>query len=216
MLKELITNPFYAIIALVVIWQILNFILIRESNLSKKTWSRLEYVWIAIGFMGVISIIIENDRNYKKSDLNFAENWIENQFESLLSFSERETICFQYTRSDWLPAKEFDRRQAESDRICKWVKEEIVPILKESKKNGYSKINDYNKVELDHFEGSYTPERITKDIDRINEDIVNRNNLRNEIRSNHWLGFQYSLGVILLIFAFALRLTLVTKKVKTE
>ncbi|WP_204346687.1 hypothetical protein [Psychroserpens algicola] len=214
MLKEILTNPFYAIIGVLAIWQILNLILIGNSKLTEKTWARLEYIWIIIGFMGVISIIIENNRNYKKGDLTFTENWIENQFESLMSFAERETVCFKFNKSDWMPEEEFNKRQAESDRICNWVKEEILPILEKSKDNGFEKIGEYKKLELEELKGNYTPDRITRDIKEINEDILVRDNLRNEIRSNYWLGFQYSIGVVMLIFAFALRLTLVTKKVK--
>ncbi|WCO00243.1 hypothetical protein [Psychroserpens ponticola] len=216
MLKEILTNPFYAIIGVLAIWQILNLILIGNSKLTEKTWARLEYIWIIIGFMGVISIIIENNRNYKKGDLTFTENWIENQFESLLSFAERETVCFKFNKSDWMPEEEFNKRQAESDRICNWVKEEILPILEKSKENGFEKIGEYKKLELEELKGNYTPDRITRDIKEINEDILVRDNLINEIRSNYWLGFQYSIGVVMLIFAFALRLTLVTKKVKLK
>ncbi|WP_431109428.1 hypothetical protein [Winogradskyella poriferorum] len=216
MLKEILTNPLYAIIGVFAIWQILNLILIGNSKLTDKAWTRLEYVWIIIGFMGVISIIVENDRNYKKGDLTFTGNWIENQFESLLSFAERETVCFKYNKSDWMPEEEFNKRQAESDKICNWVKEEIIPILEKSKENGFEKIGEYKKLELDELNGNYALERITQDINEINEDISTRDNLRDEIRSNYWLGFQYSIGIILLIFAFALRLTLVTKKVKQK
>ncbi|GAK98217.1 hypothetical protein JCM19294_850 [Nonlabens tegetincola] len=216
MLKEILTNPYYAIIGVIIIWQILNLILINKSNLSERTWARLEYIWIIIGFMGVISIVLENDKNYKKGDLVYTENWIENRFESLLSFAERESFCFKFNKSDWMPEEEFNKRQAESDKICKWVKEVIIPILKKSKENGYEKIGDYKKLELVELKGNYTPERITRDIQEINDDILARDNLRKEISSNYWLGFQYSIGVILLIFAFALRLTLVTKKVKEK
>lgn len=216
MLKKILTDPFSAIIGVFTIWQILNLILIGNSKLTDKAWARLEYIWIIVGFMGVISIIIENDRNYKKADLTFTENWIESQFDSLLSFAEREAVCFKYNKSSWMPEEEFHKRQAESDELCNWVKEEIIPILKKSKENDFEKIGEYQKLKLEKFKGNYTLERITQDIKEINKDILTRDNLRNEIRSKFWLGFQYSIGVILLIFAFALRLTLITKKVKQK
>jgi hypothetical protein len=212
MLNEFIRNPLYVILAVVIIWQLLNLILIRCSNLSRKFWARLEYIWIAIGFMAVISIVIRNDLDAKRGELAFSERWIENQFEYLLKFADRETNCFQFQRSKWLEKEEFDRRQAQSDRICNWVKEEILPALQKSKKEGYSKIIGFNKFKVENYE-NYTLERINEDIIRINKDIESRDSLEKTIEGNLWEGIQSSLGVLLLVFVFGLRLTLVTKKV---
>ncbi|WP_139959209.1 hypothetical protein [Flavicella sediminum] len=214
MLEEFTRNPWIIILAVFFIWRVLIFLLIKKSNLSKKSWASLEYIWIIIGFMGVISIVIKNDINAKKRNLESSERWIEHQFKTLLKFTKGQTICFQLKRSDWLKNEEFDRRQNESDKICNWVKQTIIPTLKESENKKYSKIKEYPNIELDYYKDSYTTNRIEKDIKKINEDIVHRDNLKKEISNNYWGYFQSSIGLIFLVFAFGLRLTLITKKVK--
>jgi len=214
MLRAIITDSFYAVVAVIAIWQIFNLILIHSLSLNDKLWAKLEYIWIIIGFMGVVSIVVENERIIKKDDLAFTEHWVEERFERLLFFSISEAECIVYQKADWMPQEEFDKRQAESDQFCQWVNEEILPILIKSKENGYERIGKYKELKADRLKERYTHERITEDIKSINEDILTRDALRKELSVNRWLGFQYTFGVILLILAFALRLTMVTRKVK--
>lgn len=213
LLREIITKPFYAIAAVLILWLIFHTLFIYVIKLKPKSWIRLEYIWIIIGFMGVISFVMENNRNSKKSDLDFKERWIKRELRSLKTFTQNPSICFKYNKSDWMSQEEFDARQAESDKICQWSKD-IYTSIQNRKDTIFSPIENYPKIELQIFKTDYTFERITKDINSLNQNIIERRNLKEIIESNNWRNFTYSFGVLFLIVAFAIRLTLVSKKLK--
>ena len=47
-IRKLITDPFFAFIAVIVLWLVLYVILVKVGKLKKVTWARLEYIWIRI------------------------------------------------------------------------------------------------------------------------------------------------------------------------
>ncbi len=212
MLEELIRNPIYAILAVLILWQILRILLVKYSKEEEKTWVRMEYTWVIAGFMGVITLVIENDDKFKRNELEFQSKFVRNQVDNLLKFAEMESNCRKFSKGDWIPTDEFLKIQAETDSICNWIKSEIIPLLKESIKNDYDTLKVYRKINLHYLEGTYTPGRIENDIKRINKEISVRDNLKNSIYGDVWLFIRNTFGVILLIIAFAIRLTIISKK----
>lgn len=212
-LRKLVTEPIYAIVAVLILWFIFHIVLNYLIKPQPKNWIKLEYFWILIGFMGVVSFIMENNRSFKKSDLDFKERWVKRELESLKRFTQNPSICFKYNKGDWMSQDEFDARQAESDEICNWSKN-IYKAIQSREDTIFSKIENYPEITLKILKSDYAVERIKKDIISINEYIIERNELKTNINSNHWRNFTYTFGVLFLIIAFAIRLTLVSRKVK--
>ncbi|WP_139959884.1 hypothetical protein [Flavicella sediminum] len=212
-IRNLITNPLWAFLGVIIVWIILRFFLVKISSLSSVTWARLEYIWIGIGLLGVLTLVDENRKQFQVSELGKVETWIKNDSRSLLNFANNQMHCFQYNNSGIFSQEEFDRRQAHSDSICNWAKK-VGLVVKESIENGYIKIENLPELLVSEKEKEFAFEEIEKDIVEINKNIERRDELITETNDNFWKGFKYSFGILLLIIAFGIRLTIISKKVK--
>jgi hypothetical protein len=214
-LRNITTNPFSAFLGVIVTWIILRVLLINVLKISTLAWTRLEYVWIGIGILGVLTVVDENRKQFQLNELENVENWIENDSESLLRFTNNQMHCFQYNNTGIFTQQEFDKRQSHSDSICSWMKE-VGIVVSNSIKNGHSKIDTIPELLVSKKEEEFAFEQTQKDILKINEYIIRRDKLIISTSDNFWKGFKYSFGILLLIVAFGIRLTIISNKVNKE
>ena len=97
--RDLITNPFSAFIGVIGIWLITRVLLINLLKINAIAWARLEYVWIGIGILGVLTVVDENKKEFDLNELDKVKHWIENDSESLLRFTNNQMHCFQYNNT---------------------------------------------------------------------------------------------------------------------
>jgi hypothetical protein len=215
LIRALITEPFYAFVAVIFIWVVLRIVLINISNLSKVTWTRLEYIWIGIGLLGILTLIDENRKQFQINELERTKIWIANDYESLLNYTTSTFHCLKFNNTGIFTQEEFDKRQDESDRVCDWIKK--VNILVDSAiLNGNQKIIKLPKLEIKNEEKEPAFLRVKNEIQAINEYIDRRDELIEKTQDNFWQGFKYGFGILLLIVAFGIRLTIISNKVKNE
>lgn len=212
LIRSLVSVPIYSFVAIIVIWILLRLLLINVFSLSKIAWIRLEYIWILVGSFGVITLVDENGRQFKLSELEKLEVWISNDIESLFNFAKNDQ-CMKFVDTGIFTKEEFDNRQADSDTICAWVKK-IAILVDSSISNGYTKIESLPNLSISNREKQYEFKRVNDEISNINRNIYKRDKLRIETNDNFWRGFKYSIGILLLIIAFGVRLTMISKKVE--
>ncbi len=213
--RDLITNPFSAFIGVIGIWLITRVLLINLLKINAIAWARLEYVWIGIGILGVLTVVDENKKEFDLNELDKVKHWIENDSESLLRFTNNQMHCFQYNNTGIFSQQEFDKRQAHSDSVCSWVKQ-VAKVVSTSIENGYSTIDSIPELLVSQKEEEFAYEQIQYDVQKINEYILRRDQLILSTNDNFWKGFKYSFGILLLIVAFGIRLTIISNKVKNE
>ncbi len=213
-IRNLIITPYISLLAIIVTWGVLHILLVKCFKLKDVFWARLEYFWIIVGILGLLSIVDENRKQVQINKLKIVNYRIENESESLFNFTKNEIHCIKYIRSDWLPKEEFEKRQAHSDFICNWVKE-VSRIVEKSIKNGYIRIEKLPKLKFLDKEKEFSFKEIMRRVNLINSNIGERDVLRKDIGNTSWRDFKYTFGILLLILAFSIRLTLVSKKVNT-
>lgn len=192
-----------------------NFVLpFTLFKLSDTNWKRLEYVWIFTGFLGLLTIINQNNKDVKSKEIRFVKQNIDLDVSHLNFYLQESQACFKYNKMEWSPDN-FDLRQADQDRICSWSKQfkinadsiEGIPL---------SPLDTIKlkSIEFDtDFMDSYV-EEVIKFIGQINSNILKFKEYSYEIKSDSWESFSKSFGPLFLILAFAIRLSIATKSVR--
>lgn len=189
--------------------------MVRLTTIKPVVWARLEFIWIGIGFLGVLTLIDENRLMFQKSELDQVETWIEGDFRSITRFSDLSAHCIKYQNTGIFEQEEFDKRQLRQDMICQWTKN-VKTYLDSLATQDYPRIDELPLIKIDSAETEWTYTQILDDVEQVNIKIERRDNLNQSIKVNNWGDFKQTFGLILLILAFALRFTIVTNKVRTE
>ena len=214
-IRNLISEPFYALSAVLIIWLILYLTLIKTKLLSKKTWIRFEYFWIGVGFLGLLTIVAENKKQYKTYQLESVKTWLKNDYESLSNSLNYRFPCMQFQNTGLFSQEEFDRRQARADSLCDWSKKMKI-IVDSAILKGYVKIENIANLQIESISEDYDYQEVFSSLSKINELIEKRNTLMKDAGNNFWAEFKYTFGVLLLFIAFGLRLAMITKKIEDE
>ncbi len=214
-LVNLISNPFYAIITFLLLWQILVFVLIKKCTLKPKTWAKFEYAWVGIGFIAVLALIAENRLTIQNNELNKLEIWIQRDFNEIKGYAKLQSNCRQLNFIGTLNKADFDEIQLRQNKICEWTKKVVMHI--DSLSNaGYPEITNLPNLQVDREDSLNIYSQIRSEIDSANELIAERDTLRESISRNEWDEFRRTFGIVLLIIAFSLRFTITSHKVKQE
>jgi hypothetical protein len=214
--RNLISNNWYVILSVLILWLFFHYLFVKYFKIKEIIWIRLEYIWISIGFIGVLTIVEENQKNFNQQELRFVENWIDYDYEELLSISNLQINCIKYEHNPSLYTKEeYDLLQLRQDSICNWTNK--IHIMADSCfKQKKSAIINLPKFKISNEERQYPCDRIKELISNINKNVKKRESIKPKVRSRFWNDIKSGFGVILLIIAFALRLTITSNKVNKE
>jgi len=198
------------------LWILFHYSFIKLFKFKEIAWIRLDYIWLSIGFLAVLTIIEENKKRYSQQELSFVKTWIDRDYEDLISISKLQNNCIQFQHNPLLHSKdEFALIQSRQDSICNWTK--MIYVKADSCfRNGQVAILNLPKYEISTSGNDYPCDRIKELIKTINENVNKRAILDSRLSNNFWSGFKSGLGVIFLFIAFALRLTIISYKVKKE
>ncbi|MGB1319223.1 MAG: hypothetical protein ACPG5W_13485 [Flavobacteriales bacterium] len=214
-LKALMTNAWCALAAVLCLWIALHVVLVRLVSLKETTWTKFQFAWIFIGFFGVVSLIDENQKSFGISELSRVKHSIEYEYNSLERFLTSDILCMKYIDSGIFSREEFLRRQARQDTICEWTKS-VKVLVDTAIARGYAKIDTIPPLKIYNPEIEYEYERITEDLNALSQKISRRSILIEQTGNKDFGNFKHSIGVLLLIVAFAIRLTTVSKKVREQ
>jgi hypothetical protein len=214
--RNLISNNWYAILAVLILWSLFHYLFVKKFKKKEIFWIRLEYIWISIGFIAVLTLVEENEKRFNQQELTFVENRIDNDYEELLSLSNLQINCIKYQYNSSLYTKEeYDLIQSRQDSICIWTNK-IYMKANACFKHEKSAIKNLPKFEISNGEKQFPCDRIKELISIINKNVEKRENIKPKIESHFWNNLKSGFGVILLIIAFALRLTITSNKVNKE
>jgi hypothetical protein len=212
-IRNILIHPLWTIGATALLWTAL-FLLFTCFKLSETNWKRLEYVWIFTGFLGLLTIINQNNKELKSYEVSKIKQHIEIDLSHLNFYLSESQLCFKYSKSKFSPP-DLVLRQADHDLICSWGKEFIINIdtlegipispLDTSKLKSIK----FNTDSMD----SYVKE-VLQFINQINFNIEKFIEYSDLIKSDIWENFSKSFGQLLLILAFAIRLSIATKSVR--
>lgn len=211
-IQGLITNPLIAFLGVILLWGLLYILLLRIFKLKEIVWIRLEFSWIFVGVFGLLFLVAENRKNRSSNELERFNNYVESNISDLNSYSGIPNHCFKYNNSGVLPQSEFDLRQAEQDSVCSWMKR-IHQITSESIADNYSPLPQLPILNVQNYQTSTDYEYVLVYFNRINELTAKRDELNKIVNDTFWEGYKYTFGILFLIIAFAIRLTLVSKKI---
>lgn len=209
-LRTIVTNPFFTVMLLLVCYFILKVLLIDTLNLSKKTWTKLDYIWIFVGFIGVISLVNNNRKTNLGRNISFNKFWLEKSYEEVLDRLNLDLYCYKQdtTRTTFYSLKD----DTEIEKVCNWIYEVKENIERDFKnQEPLSNLPQSIRTMIKKFP-SVSINFYSKKVD---ESILEINRIKKEKSSlEKWYNFNEDMGILILIFAFALRIVLITNKVR--
>jgi hypothetical protein len=214
-IEKLITNPLYGILAVLVLWVVSYLLLSKLLKISNLAWIRLEYAWIAVGFIAVLVLIDENRKRTEQKEVDKLQFNIENTYHYLFNELDIESTCQKFNNSLNLSPHEFDSIQRRSDIVCQWAKD-VRKIILNDFSTHKTKIEKLPLLEVDDFKNESIYSYTIVEIESLNDWLSQLEKLKKDIKDDSWNQFKYSVGILFLIIAFAIRLTINSHKVKME
>lgn len=214
MLRDLIISPASIVITTLILWIVFFQLFFRVLKISDKNWKRLEYIWIFIGMFGLVSITSENKKEYNFNNSERLKNYLTLTIKDIRTLLNEAHTCIKYTKSEYSPDN-FEAIQFDQDLICKWSKSFKIqldsltglPIAKlDTISNNFFKFKTNAMKDFIHdFNSS---------IRLLNSELNEYKKYREEYESDHWSNFSRTFGVLMLMLAFSIRLSIATKNVK--
>jgi hypothetical protein len=199
---------------------VLDLILVRWLKLGKAAWKRVDYIWLAVAALGLLSTSSEARRL-------LATNLLENQkvftaasyshFRYLAEFGTGPVICRQFTQTQYSP-ENLDEMQREYDLACEYYKS-LVAALPTTVPEKFDRVEMPSNLKR----LSFTDKILVEDFRRLDRAFGDYAQAQKELeelvasqsRSNLEMSAAI-LGPLLLAFALALRITKVTGEIKLE
>jgi hypothetical protein len=213
-IRNILTIPIWTITATVFLWFVIYRLFIF-FKLSEVNWKRLEYIWIFIGLFGLLSVVEKNNKEFKTVDNFYVKKNIEFNLSRIKFFLSDLQTCFKYNKIS-SSLLDFDDRQYDQDLICSWSKTYKIDF--DTIDGIPTKFLDTLAIKKLIFKTSFMAGYIKEFqscCSAINSDIKKFNLYKKQIKSNDWENFSRTTGVLFIIIAFAIRLSITTKNVKT-
>lgn len=213
---NIISNAWYALLALVVLTTALHFLLVYPNNLSKKQWKKVDYIWISLTGIGLIGATSNVELFLSKSRAEMASDQIPFQYKYLSSFLQPEgspTVCRHFMREANSP-NNFDSVVQDFDRACEWSKI-VYQIVSEIDTNDYRQIDKTRIPHLDTESNKWYKEVIIHNINKYNEIIKEKEGNQSRINSNSGINLMF-LAPIFLILGISIRITKVSGEIRLE
>lgn len=214
--RSILSIPFYAFFTVLALWVGLFLFFYKGLKLSSKGWSGLEFIWILIGLFGIMTLVDENKKRFVKSELTYLNHWIESDYNNLLKSLNSDINCVEFNHNINLFTKqEFDSLQNRQKTFCDWSREVYQYV--DSCYNTEDKIiGTLPELPLNNKNKIYPYDQIIRWNENINQNLIKKKEAENLVTDEYWTEFQLSFGLLLLYFAFGLRLAITTNKYINE
>lgn len=217
-LRNLISNPSLALIATLLTWLII-YKFCRLINLSKQGWKRLEYFWLGVALLGLLSLVNKNQKDFYLMENNNLVNSF-NYHANRIQFLVREVeTCYDFSKSPTSP-DDIVERQADQDSVCKWSKKYQIyldSILADTVKiipQNPLETNSIKNIKFKTTQMNYYLEDFLSTCSEANKSILKHNANLEYIKYDVFEGFNSSIGILLLILAFGARFAITTYNVE--
>ncbi len=140
-------NPFLGLcIIFIIALVIFHFLFVWPRNFSKRQWKYIDYLWLSVAFLSVVSLSSDLRRQSATVIMEITDNRVQTMhdiFFNLYISEPPQYICRTFIKGSYVP-NNFDQVQAEFDSTCEWFKNFGVAFKKETHQN-------YKKLEFDDF-----------------------------------------------------------------
>jgi hypothetical protein len=212
-IRNILTTPIWTITVTIFLWAIF-YLLFIVFKLSDTNWKRLEYIWIFIGLFGILTVIEKNNKEFKTVDNYYVKKDIEYNLSRINFFLSDIQSCFKYNKIQSSPS-DFDERQFDQDLVCEWSKSYKIEI--DTAEGIPTKPLDTLSIKKIDFKTTFMDDFVKEFqtcCSTINADIEKFNLYNGQIKSNDWENFSRTTGILFIIIAFAIRLSITTRNVR--
>ena len=116
-------NPLFSLLGFfVAALVIFHLLLVWPRNLSKKGWKYVDYAWLAIALLTIVSLSSDIRRQITETKLELAIQRAKTMhalFSDLYVNQPPSYVCIKFVRDEFSPDN-FDCVQEEFDRMCDW------------------------------------------------------------------------------------------------
>jgi hypothetical protein len=213
-LTVLVSNSWYAFLALATLTLILHGLLVYPRNLSKKAWKRMDYLWLSLTAIGLISATNTVGQRLSKNEVALASYRIPMVYKDLLSYLspiKSNWVCRTFNEGKYSP-DDYDRVVADYDRACQWRSKmyAVVSSIDTLHYQPILNVPDLQVVESESFKNA-----VLRNVQLYNSLILQRDGNASNVDSysNNELTF---FTPLLLIIGLALRITKITGELRHE
>jgi hypothetical protein len=196
---------------------VFHILLIRSFPPSAVWWKKIDYIWLAMAFFGIITSVDTGRQTIggnllwiESARLDGARDFIASRLESGQSIS----LCRQFAPSPLFTPEELIKFQMEFDAQCNWhrnIAATIKRLMIEEASIDLGKFPPYpSGGDQEHFE------LLKKSISAFNGQVDTVSSLRKELVATEFEKFLRIIGPVVLAAALALRMTKVTAEVNAE
>lgn len=123
-LEKINTNICWALLLLLTLILLFHYFFVWRSNLSKKKWKQVDYIWISLTAISLFGATRKAEVTINAAKLNMTHLGVEGRFNLLINnIDHRDSsgLCTKFERLESSPAN-LDEEQAEYDSTCYWSK----------------------------------------------------------------------------------------------
>lgn len=212
--RSIISNPIWTTTATIVSW-FLFYHLFKWTNLSEKNWKKLEYLWIFTGLIGTLSVVERNNKDFNSFEAYWAKKRILNNLLRINYFLGESISCREYVQAETSPPDLIDR-QFDQNQICFWSKKYVFEIDSAGVPLNFLETQSINKIQFrTDFMAQYVKEFLECCND-LNQEISNYRDYKEKIQSDFFDDFNRSFGILLLIVAAGIKLSITTNSIKNS
>jgi hypothetical protein len=121
------TNAWRMLAILVAALIVFHFLFLRFCRLTKVGWKKVDYYWVSVAFLGIVSAVLQSRENVAKNHRELSLIRAEGAFgwfKDAIAFGNSPAICRKFVRSQFQPPEEeLQRVQREYDAQCAWFKQ---------------------------------------------------------------------------------------------
>ena len=209
---EIFTNALLAIILLVVLTLLFNYLFTRLIPLNKIQLKKLDYWWLTLSAFALFGLVEKNRLQLNDMELKKQMWFHEGRCSDLLRAIDTSDICFKYTKTDLSPSN-FDEIQKMEDSLCTWTKN--VALLLTDKIENDDSLKTVVPVFKDEFL-KYRTEDIERTIKDYNQSIGELVVLKRESYIGNFAFLIQLFSPLLLIIGLAIRFSKTTAEIRLE
>lgn len=214
------TSQWWILCVFIISWAMFHVLLVHVFPLSSIRWKQVDYAWLAMAFIGIISNISGNRATIAENLQSMANARSAAAHYEVMDSAEFGTsiaICRQFFASKYSPPPDvMEKTQREFNAQCEWFKK--VKDALHLREKGSEK-----KIEIDRLAGEpptggedWAYSRLKQSVARYNESLEDLKSLNEAKSISEVESVLQFLGPLFISFALALRITKVSGEVALE
>jgi len=217
LISEIFMDSLNFVLLLACLILILHLLLVWPRNLSRTSWKRVDYFWLGVATIGLLSLAAE-------VRVSEAKGWLQLEkaravaileiIELFIAEPESSHFCVIFVRGEYSPP-EFDARQHQYQQGCEWRKSVARYLAGLDKQNAPPlKFDDLPRVNFDDPGLLETVVWLKERLDDYGEQQKKISETQNASTQRAWEAALVYFAPFLLCFAIALRITKVTGEIR--